>query len=92
MENKFTITIKFNVESFLGMQNSRNRTSKTISLSQPRYIDNLMSRFNIIICTLIHYPKCPMTSADLSDPAPVPKTPYQQTKFMQLEGCFILIN
>ena len=32
MENKFTITIKLNVDSFLGMQISHNRKSKTISL------------------------------------------------------------
>jgi len=49
MEHKFiiTITIKFNVESFLGMQ--CNRECQAISLSQPGYIANLMYRFNINI-------------------------------------------
>jgi hypothetical protein len=55
MENKFTIIIKLNVDSFLGMQLSRNRTCQTRSLSQPGYIANLMSRFNINISKLIHY-------------------------------------
>jgi hypothetical protein len=83
MENKFTI--KLNVDSFLGMQISRNRKCQTISLSQLGYITNLMSRFNMNISNLIHYPKCPMTT-DMSDPTPVPLIPSQQTIFMQLVG------
>jgi len=47
LSNKFSITIKSDVESFLGMHATRNRSLKSISLSQPGYISSLMSRLQI---------------------------------------------
>jgi hypothetical protein len=74
------------------MQISRNRTHKTISLSQPGYIANLMSRFNINISNIIHYPKSPMTISDMSDPTPVPLSPTEQKLFMQLVGSVLFLS
>jgi hypothetical protein len=45
MSTHFSITIKLSVDSFLGMKISRNRLSKTISLSQPGYISNLTFQY-----------------------------------------------
>jgi len=49
MSSQFSITIKSSFDSFLGMQIYHNRSSRTICLSQPGYIVNLMSRFGIDI-------------------------------------------
>ena len=92
METEVTITIKLNVESFLSMQISRDRTNHTISLSQPGYIAHLMSRFNINLSNLLHYPNIPMTIGDMSDPTPVPLSQSQQKIFMQLVGSVLFLS
>jgi hypothetical protein len=92
MASKFSITIKSNVDSFLGMQISRNRPSKTLSLSQPGYILNLMSRFNIDTTTTIHYPNSPMSSSDMIDPTTIPLTPVQQSLYMRIVGSVLFLS
>jgi len=68
LANKFSITIKINVDLFLGMQEIfRKRSSKIISLSQPGYISALIDKFKIDITSTISYPNCPMSSLDLLD-------------------------
>jgi hypothetical protein len=92
MSSKFTITIKTVVDSFLGMQITRNRSNKTISLSQPGYITSLMTRFNINTDSTIHYPNTPMSSTDLQDALQIPLSVPQQSTFMKIVGSVLFLS
>jgi hypothetical protein len=92
MSTQFSITIKLNVDSFLGMQISRNRISKTISLSQPGYISTLMERFNIDITSTNSYPTCPMSSTDIIDPTPIYLSPLEQSLYMKIVGSVLFLS
>ena len=61
LSSHFTITIKSSVDSFLGMQISHNISARTISLSQPGYIVNLMTRFGIDTTSSTSFPTTPMS-------------------------------
>ena len=76
-----TITIKSSVDSSLGMQLSHNISSRTISLTQPGYLINLMTRFGIDTSSSTTFPASPMSQLDLQDPLPVPLTPSQQKNY-----------
>ena len=67
LSEKFSITIKSDVKSFLGRHVTRNRSTKCFSLSQPVYISSLMSRFQVNTFSDSSYPICPMSSLDLLD-------------------------
>jgi hypothetical protein len=92
LSNHFTITIKSSVDSFLGMQISHNISARTISLSQPGYITNLMTRFNIDINSSTSFPTTPMSQLDMQDPLPVPLTPSQQKIYMQIVGSVLFLS
>jgi hypothetical protein len=92
MSTQFSITIKLNVDSFLGMQISRNRISKTISLSQPGYISTLMEKFNIDINSSNSYPTCPMSSSDIIDPSPIYLSPLEQSLYMKIVGSVLFLS
>ena len=70
LSEKFSITIKSDVESSLGIHVTRNHSTKCISLSQPGYISSLISRFQVDTSS---YPTCSMSSLDLQDSQNVPK-------------------
>ena len=91
MTSKFTITIKDNVDSFLGMQISRNRDNKTISLSQPGYIESILSKFNTNPCPNDKLPTTPMMQSDLIDDLPTHLTPSQQTLYMKIVGSLLFL-
>jgi hypothetical protein len=91
MESKFTITIKTNVDSFLGMSISRDRDNKIISLSQPGYIDSILSKFNITPLSPDKLPSTPMLPSDLIDDLPIPLTPQQQTLYMKIVGSLLFL-
>ena len=65
ISSQFSITIKSSVDSFLGMQIYYNRSSHTISQSQPGYIVNLMSRFGIDTSLSTTFPTSPMSRTDI---------------------------
>ena len=92
LSNKFSITIKSDVESFLGMHVTRNRDLKSISLSQPGYISSLMSRFQIQPSSTVSYPICPMSPIDFQDSTNIPLTPSQQKLFMQIVGSLLFLS
>ena len=82
LANQFSITIKINVDSFLGMQIYRDRSAKLISLSQPGYISTIMDKFKIDINSKTSYPPFPMSSSDLLDPSPIYLSPLEQSLYM----------
>ena len=84
LARKFSITIKVNVDSFLGIQIFCNRSSKIISLSQPGYISAFMDKFKIDTTSTTSYPTCPMSSSDLLDPAPISLSPLEQSLYMKM--------
>jgi len=47
LSNYFSITINLKISSFLGMQIDHDITNKIITISQPGYINTLLTRFNI---------------------------------------------
>jgi hypothetical protein len=75
----------------LGMQVTHQRDSKIVTLSQPGYIDQLMSKFQISVETSTN-PTIPMSPTDFSDPIPIPLTQAQQTLFMQIVGSLLLLS
>jgi len=81
LSDKFTVTMKSTVDSFLGMHITRYLLSKRICLSQPGYIISLMSRFGIDTTSSIHFPTALMSLLDMQNPSPIPLTPTQQKKY-----------
>jgi len=92
LANQFSITIKLNVYSFLGMQIYRDRSAKLISLSQPGYISTLMEKFKIDISSKSSYPTCPMSSSDLLDPSPIYLSPLEQSLYMKIVGSVLFLS
>jgi hypothetical protein len=92
LSTKFSITIKPTIDSFLGMQITRDRSNKSLSLSQPGYISQLMSKFNVNTTSTTHYPNSPMSPTDINDPIPTPLTPSQQKLFMQIVGSVLFLS
>ena len=88
----FSITIKSDVESFLGMNVTRNRSTKCVSLSQPGYISSLMSRFQVKTSSNSSNPTCSMSSLDLQDSNNIPLTPSQQKLYMQIVGSLLFLS
>ena len=68
------------------MQLSHNMSSRTISLSQPGYIVNLMLCFGIDTSYSTSFPTSPMSQLDMQ----VPLTPSQQKLYMQIVGSILL--
>ena len=85
LAKQFSITIKINVDSFLGMQIFRDRSAKLISLSQPGYISSLMDKFKIDINST-SYPTSPMSSSDLLDPTPIYLSPLEQSLYIYIKS------
>ena len=76
------------------MQFSHNMSSRTISLSQPGYIVNSMTRliwFDFDTSSKISFPTSPMYQLYMQDPLPVPLTPSQQNDYMQIVGSVLFI-
>jgi len=92
LANRFSITIKLNVDSFLGMQIFRDRSAKLISLSQPGYISTLIQKFKIDITSKTSYPTCPMSSSDLLDPSPIYLSPSEQSLYMKIVGSVLFLS
>ena len=92
LANRFSITIKLNVNSFLGMQIFRDRSAKIISLSQPGYISTSMEKFKIDIYSKTSYPNCPMSSSDLLDPSPIYLSPLEQSLYMKIVGSVLFLS
>ena len=95
LSEKFSITIniKSDVESFLGMHVTRNRSIKCISIWL--YLSlNIMSRFQVNNSSISSYPTCPMSSLDLQDSNNIPLTPSQQKIICKSLGqfCFYLLG
>ena len=67
LSEKFSITIKSDVESFLGMYVTRHRSTECISLSQPGYTSSLISRFQVNTSSYSSYPTCSMSYLDLQE-------------------------
>ena len=74
------------------MQFSHNISSRTISLSQPGYIVNLMTRFGVDTSSTTSFLTSPMTQLDMQDPLPVPLTPSQQKNYMQIVGSILFLS
>ena len=74
------------------MQISHNISARTISLSQPGYIVNLMTRFGIDTTSSTSFPTTPMSQLDMQDPLPVPLTPSQQKNYMQIVGSVLFLS
>ena len=74
------------------MQITRDRSNKSLSLSQPGYISQLMSKFNVNTTSPRHYPTSPMSPTDINDPIPTPLTPSQQKLFMQIVGSVLFLS
>ena len=92
LANQFSITIKLDVDSFLGMQIFRDRSSKLISLSQPGYISTLMDKFKIDVTSNKSYPLSPMSSSDLLDPTPIYLSPLEQSLYMKIVGSVLFLS
>jgi hypothetical protein len=60
LRKTYTVTVVHEPTSYLGMHITRNRTTRTISLSQPHYIDDMLAMYNVD--TVNNIPTTPMTT------------------------------
>ena len=65
---------------------------RTMSISQPGYIVNIMTRFGINTTSSTSFPTTPMSQLDMQDPLPVPLSPSKQKTFMQIVGSILFLS
>jgi hypothetical protein len=88
----FTITINLKISSFLGMQIDHDVPNKIITISQPGYINTILTRFNITK-EVSKYPlQIPFSSYDLTDANPSFLNKQDQSTYMQIIGSLLFLS
>jgi hypothetical protein len=88
----FSITIFLKISSFLGMQIDHDVPNKIITISQPGYINTILTRFNITK-EVSKYPlQIPFSTYDLTDANPSSLSKQDQSIYMQIIGSLLFLS
>ena len=91
LSNYFSITINLKISSFLGMQIDHDVPNKIITISQPGYINTILTRFNITK-EVSKYPlQIPFLTYDLTDANPSFLNKQDQSIYMQIIGSLLFL-
>ena len=86
LSSRFSITDLGELEYYLGIQVKRDRTARTISLRQTKYIDEILERFNLVdsypnpipALPKTYFPKASTIPISEEESARLARTPYRQ--------------
>ena len=91
LSNYFSITINIKISSFLGMQIDHDVPNKT-SISQPGYINTLLSLFNITKDMTKSTLQIPFSSKELTDANPSSLSKQDQSIYMQIISSILFLS
>jgi hypothetical protein len=94
LSDRFEVTDLGELNYFLGIEVHRDRTKRTITLSQPKYITNILERFNMAECHPSSLPVAPKSYLPRGRDIPVtPETQelLSQIPYREAVGCLMYL-